>query len=80
MLHRFIAVFWLLGVVHMLGAGTDAGQPWFLVLAAVVVRRRWRCSACAGARAWSSAAEARGRDFTFAARLTTVAAWRRPNR
>ncbi|MDX6680131.1 MAG: hypothetical protein QOG94_170, partial [Solirubrobacteraceae bacterium] len=26
-LHRFIAVFWLLGVVHTLGAGTDAGEP-----------------------------------------------------
>jgi hypothetical protein len=25
------------GVVHTLGAGTDAGQPWFLALAAVVV-------------------------------------------
>ena len=37
MLHRFIALFWLLGVVHTLGAGTDAGEPWFLVLAAVVV-------------------------------------------
>lgn len=37
MLHRFIAAFWLLGVVHMLGAGTDAGQAWFLLLAAVVV-------------------------------------------
>jgi methionine sulfoxide reductase heme-binding subunit len=36
-LHRFIAAFWLLGVVHTLGAGTDAGEPWFLVLAAVVV-------------------------------------------
>ena len=36
-LHRFIALFWLLGVVHTLGAGTDAGEPWFLVLAAVVV-------------------------------------------
>jgi sulfoxide reductase heme-binding subunit YedZ len=36
-LHRFVAVFWLLGVVHTLGAGTDAGQPWFLALAAVVV-------------------------------------------
>jgi sulfoxide reductase heme-binding subunit YedZ len=36
-LHRFVAVFWLLGVVHTLGAGTDAGQPWFLLLAAVVV-------------------------------------------
>jgi sulfoxide reductase heme-binding subunit YedZ len=37
MLHRFIAVFWLLGVVHTLGAGTDAGQAWFLLLAAAVV-------------------------------------------
>lgn len=36
-LHRYIAVFWLLGVVHMLGAGTDAGEVWFLVLAAIVV-------------------------------------------
>jgi sulfoxide reductase heme-binding subunit YedZ len=36
-LHRFIAVFWLLGVAHTLGAGTDAGQPWFLALVAVVV-------------------------------------------
>ena len=37
LLHRFIAVFWMLGVVHTLGAGTDAGQPWFLLLAAVTV-------------------------------------------
>ena len=37
LLHRFIALFWLLGVVHTLGAGTDAGQPWFLLLAALVV-------------------------------------------
>ncbi len=36
-LHRFIALFWLLGVAHTLGGGTDAGQPWFLLLAAVVV-------------------------------------------
>lgn len=36
-LHRFIAVFWLLGVVHTLGAGTDAGQAWFLALSAAVV-------------------------------------------
>jgi sulfoxide reductase heme-binding subunit YedZ len=35
-LHRFIALFWLLGVVHTLGAGTDAGQAWFLLLLAVV--------------------------------------------
>lgn len=36
-LHRFVALFWLLGVAHALGAGTDAGQAWFLILAAVVV-------------------------------------------
>lgn len=36
-LHRFVALFWLLGVVHTLGAGTDAGQGWFLILLAVVV-------------------------------------------
>ena len=28
--HRFVVVFWALGVVHALGSGTDAGQPWFL--------------------------------------------------
>ena len=36
-LHRFVAIFWLLGVVHTLGAGSDAGQLWFLALTAVVV-------------------------------------------
>jgi len=36
-LHRAIAGFWLLGVVHTLGAGTDAGQAWFLLLVACVV-------------------------------------------
>ena len=36
-LHRFVAVFWLLGVGHSLGAGTDAGQPWFLALTAAAV-------------------------------------------
>jgi len=30
-LHRFTALFWLLGIVHSLGAGTDAEQPWFLL-------------------------------------------------
>ncbi len=29
-LHRFTAVAWLLGIVHALGQGTDAGAPWFL--------------------------------------------------
>jgi sulfoxide reductase heme-binding subunit YedZ len=36
-LHRFIALFWLLGIVHTLGAGTDAGTAWFLILLAAVV-------------------------------------------
>jgi methionine sulfoxide reductase heme-binding subunit len=31
-LHRFIPVFWALGVLHTLGAGTDATQPWLLIV------------------------------------------------
>jgi len=34
-LHRTTAVFWILGIVHSLGSGTDAGQPWFLLVLAV---------------------------------------------
>lgn len=34
-LHRFTAVFWVLGIAHSLGSGTDAGQPWFLLVLAV---------------------------------------------
>jgi methionine sulfoxide reductase heme-binding subunit len=29
-LHRLTALFWVLGIVHSLGSGSDAGQPWFL--------------------------------------------------
>jgi len=36
-LHRFTALAWLLGLVHALGEGTDAGQVWFLVMIAIVV-------------------------------------------
>jgi methionine sulfoxide reductase heme-binding subunit len=36
LLHRFTALFWILGVAHTLGAGTDAGQGWYLVLLTVV--------------------------------------------
>ncbi len=36
-LHRFTALFWVLGVAHSVGAGTDAGQPWFLVSMGCVV-------------------------------------------
>jgi sulfoxide reductase heme-binding subunit YedZ len=37
-LHRFTALAWVLGLVHALGMGTDAGATWFLaaVLAAVI--------------------------------------------
>jgi len=36
-LHRFTALAWLLGLVHSLGEGTDAGQAWFLAMIAIVV-------------------------------------------
>ena len=36
-LHRFTALAWVLGVVHAVGEGTDAGAAWFLVAAAAVV-------------------------------------------
>lgn len=29
--HRFIAIFWLIGLAHTFGAGTDASQPWVWV-------------------------------------------------
>jgi sulfoxide reductase heme-binding subunit YedZ len=35
--HRSTTVFWLLGIVHSLGEGTDAGQAWFLGCTAIVV-------------------------------------------
>ncbi|MGA8745629.1 MAG: hypothetical protein WB507_07170 [Solirubrobacterales bacterium] len=31
-LHRFTALFWALGIVHSIGSGTDAEQPWFLIV------------------------------------------------
>jgi methionine sulfoxide reductase heme-binding subunit len=34
-LHRFVAIFWALGIVHTLGAGTDAGQLWLLAVMAL---------------------------------------------
>ncbi len=36
-LHRFTALAWVLGIVHSLGEGTDAGQTWFLAMVAIVV-------------------------------------------
>lgn len=35
-LHRFAALGWVLAVGHSLGAGTDAGRPWFLLSLAIV--------------------------------------------
>jgi sulfoxide reductase heme-binding subunit YedZ len=35
-LHRFMAVAWILGLVHSFGEGTDAGTAWFLVATALV--------------------------------------------
>jgi sulfoxide reductase heme-binding subunit YedZ len=35
--HRFTALAWLAGLVHALGMGTDASQPWFLAASAAVV-------------------------------------------
>jgi sulfoxide reductase heme-binding subunit YedZ len=37
LVHRFTAVAWILGIVHSLGEGTDAGQTWFLAMTAVAV-------------------------------------------
>ncbi|HWA55336.1 MAG TPA: ferric reductase-like transmembrane domain-containing protein [Solirubrobacterales bacterium] len=31
-IHRLTAVFWLLAIAHTIGAGSDAGEPWFLIL------------------------------------------------
>jgi methionine sulfoxide reductase heme-binding subunit len=36
-LHRFTALAWVMGIVHSLGTGTDAGQRWFLAAAGIVV-------------------------------------------
>lgn len=36
-LHRFTAAFWVLAIVHTIGAGSDAGEPWFLVLNGVAI-------------------------------------------
>jgi len=35
-LHRLTALAWLVGLVHSLGEGTDAGQLWFLAMVAIV--------------------------------------------
>ena len=47
-LHRFTALAWVLGIVHALTMGTDAGTAWFLLTVALVAlpgRRAARCAA-----------------------------------
>ncbi len=34
-IHRFTALFWLLGLIHSIGVGTDRGSLWFLVMIGV---------------------------------------------
>jgi len=34
-LHRLTAAFWLLGLIHSIGMGTDRGATWFLVMIGV---------------------------------------------
>jgi len=34
-LHRFTALFWVLGIAHSIGSGTDGEQPWFLLMLAL---------------------------------------------
>lgn len=36
-LHRITALFWLLAIVHTIGAGSDAAQLWFLLISGVMV-------------------------------------------
>ena len=35
--HRLTAVFWLLAIVHTIGAGSDAAQLWFLLVSGTLV-------------------------------------------
>ncbi len=59
--HRFTALFWILGLVHTFGAGTDAWQPWLwipvalssgpaLVLLVMTLVKRGRGGSGQGAR------------------------------
>jgi sulfoxide reductase heme-binding subunit YedZ len=35
--HRLTAIFWLLAIVHTIGAGSDAAQIWFLLISGALV-------------------------------------------
>jgi sulfoxide reductase heme-binding subunit YedZ len=36
-LHRFTALAWLLGIIHSIGEGSDAGRLWFVVMVLIAV-------------------------------------------
>jgi sulfoxide reductase heme-binding subunit YedZ len=36
-IHRLTAVFWVLAIAHAIGAGSDATEPWFLILNGVAI-------------------------------------------
>jgi methionine sulfoxide reductase heme-binding subunit len=36
-LHRLTAIFWVAAIVHTIGAGSDAAEPWFLAISAALV-------------------------------------------
>ena len=36
-LHRFAALAWMLGIVHALGEGSDAGRAWFVAMVVLAV-------------------------------------------
>lgn len=35
--HKLTAVFWVLAIVHTIGAGSDAGEIWFLAISGLVI-------------------------------------------
>lgn len=69
-LHRLVAVFWLLAIGHTLGAGTDAGQGWFLIFAGTFVLPAAALLALRGAR---RATPALGSDRSTPAEASSIA-------
>jgi sulfoxide reductase heme-binding subunit YedZ len=73
--HRLTAVFWLMAVVHTIGAGSDAAELWFLGLgaamvvpAALLLALRW-LSRAAGASSSTAAKASTGAKPSTAASL-----------
>ena len=54
-LHRFTALFWVLAIVHTIGAGSDATQLWFLLTCGAVVLPAAACSRCGWLGRWWNA-------------------------